>query len=120
MLKQFFRYNLVGIANTFVGIGIIVLLMLAGFSPTLSNAIGYGVGTVLSYYLNSKYTFKSKKEPIKRAILFFIVLLFAYGLNYVTLTWTMYFLNPYLAQLLSAVVYTFSAFFMMRVFVFRG
>jgi len=109
---------MVGIVNTVLGFSIVVMLMLVGFSPMLSNAIGYGAGAILSYYLNSKYTFDTQKHHLGQAMKFFIVLLFAYFLNYFTLQWTLEFLNPYIAQLIAAVVYTLSAFFMMKKFIF--
>lgn len=109
---------MVGIVNTTLGFSIIIVLMFIGFSPTVSNAVGYGLGAILSYYLNSKYTFDTQKHHIGQAIKFFIVLLFAYLLNYFTLQWTLDFLNPYLSQLVSAIVYTLSSFLLMKFFVF--
>jgi len=118
IMRQFLRYNAVGIANTFVGIGIIFTLMIIGFSPTKSNLIGYLIGAILSYYLNSHYTFK-KKRTLILALKFFIVLAIAYTLNYFTLQYTLVTLNPYIAQLSSATVYTLSSFALMKVFVFK-
>jgi putative flippase GtrA len=119
-LQQFLRYNAVGIANTLVGVGIIFVLMYLGLNPTKSNLIGYLVGALLSYYLNSRYTFNTQTHALVLALKFFTVLALAYVLNYLTLQYTLNLLNPYLAQLLSATVYTLSSFMFMKVFVFRN
>ncbi len=118
-LLQFFTYNLVGIANTLVGFFIIFTLMFAGLSATVSNVIGYAIGAVLSYYLNKKYTFKSNSNSRTQAMKFFIVLFVAYILNFVTLQWLLNFIDPYLAQFISAVVYTLSSFLLAKFIVFR-
>jgi len=115
---QFVSYNIVGIANTLVGFSIIFLLMFIGLSATLSNVIGYAIGAVLSYYLNKKYTFQSSTNSKTQALKFFTVLFVAYILNFITLQWLLEFLNPYLAQLISAAIYTLSSFILAKFMVF--
>jgi putative flippase GtrA len=119
MLKEFLRYNLVGVVNTIFGFSIIFSLMLLGITPTLSNLIGYIFGAMLSYYLNSKYTFNTSKSKSK-AIRFFGVLMVSYLLNLLTLQWLLTFIDPYIAQLLSMIVYTLNSFLLMKLVVFRG
>jgi putative flippase GtrA len=116
---QFVTYNIVGIANTLVGFSIIFLLMFAGVGATLSNAIGYAIGSVLSYYLNKKYTFKSTSDSKMQAVKFFMVLGVSYLFNFLTLQWLLGMLNPYIAQLFSAVVYTLSSFLLAKFIVFK-
>ncbi len=116
---QFINYNIVGIANTIVGFSIIFTLMFAGLSATLSNVIGYAIGAVLSYHLNKKYTFKATTSSKIQALKFFTVLFVAYILNFITLQWLLGFLNPYVAQLMSAVVYTLSSFILAKFIVFK-
>ncbi|CAA6805695.1 MAG: GtrA family protein [uncultured Sulfurovum sp.] len=118
-LLQFLRFNLIGIVNTLFGFSIILLLMYIGFSATSSNAIGYGLGALLSYYLNRKYTFKAH-HTTKQALKFFTILAVAYILNYLTLQWLLTLANPYVAQFGSAVIYTLSSFILFKVFVFKG
>ncbi len=119
MSIQFLRYNLIGIVNTLLGFSIIFFLMFSGVSATVSNAIGYAIGAVLSYYLNSKYTFKSKNKGKMQALKFFMVLGLSYLLNFITLQWLLGFANPYVAQLISAAVYTLSSFILAKLFVFK-
>jgi putative flippase GtrA len=118
MFLQFLKYNLVGIVNTLTGFSIILGLMYMGFSATISNVIGYAIGAVISYALNSKYTFDSSRKHQETMIKFFIVLGIAYILNFMTLQWLLMAMNPYTAQLGAATVYTVSSFVMARYFVF--
>lgn len=118
-LIQFFTYNIVGIVNTLVGFSIIFLLMFLGLDATPSNVTGYAIGAVLSYQLNKKYTFKSSKSSKTQALKFFTVLLISYLLNFVTLQWLLGFLNPYIAQFISATVYTLSSFILAKFMVFK-
>jgi len=117
---QFLRYNLVGIVNTLVGFSIVFGLMLMGLSPSLSNLLGYGVGMVVSFVLNRRYTFKSTHHNPKEIIGFVGVMLLSYGFNFATLQLLLHQTNPYLAQLLSAVVYTVSSFLMLKFLVFKA
>jgi len=118
VFKEFLRYNLVGIVNTVIGFGIIILLMSVGVDALKSNAIGYGVGAVLSYILNSKYTFKDTEYKSRKIVIFFLILTVAYGLNYIVLQSLLPLLNPYLAQVFAAIMYTVSAFVLMKFLVF--
>ena len=116
---QFLTYNMVGIVNTLFGFSIIFSLMFFGLSPMLSNFIGYFFGSIFSYILNNKYTFKSKEKNAKEALKFFMVLALSYGLNFMTLQLLLPHLNAYTAQLISAVVYTLSSFILAKFFVFK-
>lgn len=94
--------------------------MFFGLSPTVSNFIGYFFGAILSYNLNKKYTFKSKGNSAKQALKFFMVLAISYLLNFSTLQLLLHnSFNPYMAQLISAIVYTLSSFILAKFFVFK-
>ncbi len=108
-----------GFINTVVGFGLIMLLMYMGVDAVPSNAIGYGLGAILSYFLNKRYTFTYKNHSMSVVIKFFAVLGVAYLLNYMVLMTLLASISPYIAQALSAVVYTLSAFIMMKFLVFR-
>ena len=118
MLKQFLSYNAVGIANTFLGFSIIYGLMFLGISPVESNAIGYGIGAVLSYFLNKKYTFKVAKHDTMQVVKFFMVLGVSYLFNFIALYILLDVLNAYIAQVVSTLVYTLCAFILLKYFVF--
>jgi len=120
MIREFIKYNLVGVINTLVGFGVIFTLMLFGLNPVVSNAIGYLVGSIVSFILNSKFTFKEKNPNRKLIVAFFLTLLLAYFLNYITLNYTLAHFNPYIAQVISGAVYTVSSFLIMKFFVFQN
>jgi len=109
----------VGVVNTFIGFSIIFGLMYFGFSATMSNIVGYTIGALISYILNSKYTFTSSTNDKESMIKFFMVLGIAYILNFITLQWLLRWVNPYVAQMLAAVVYTVSSFVLAKYFAFK-
>jgi len=118
LLKHFLRYNLVGIINTLFGFTLIFLLMALGMDAKLSNLLGYMMGAILSYLLNSRYTFQTTPS-LKDALKFFTILAVSYIINFLTLlTLLGQEMNPYIAQLVSGVVYTLSSFLLARRFVF--
>lgn len=59
------RFAVVGVINTIVGTGLMFLLYnLAGCSYWVSSAANYIVGSIFSYVLNSKFTFKYKNDSM--------------------------------------------------------
>ena len=83
--KTFWKFILVGIANTLFGTGIMFLFYnVFHFGYWISSASNYVFGSILSYFLNKHFTFRNKsKDP--KVILRFVVnitvcYLVAYGL----------------------------------------
>ena len=83
--KTFWKFILVGIANTLFGTGIMFLFYnVFHFGYWVSSASNYVFGSILSYFLNKHFTFQNKsKDP--KVILRFVVnitvcYLVAYGL----------------------------------------
>jgi putative flippase GtrA len=112
-------YNLVGIVNTFVGLGSVLALTYFGFIAEVVNFFGYVIGVCLSYFLNSKFTFKAKRTALK-ALKFTIAMGIAYCLNFgfLSISYRIYNIDVYLAQCLAGVIYTASGFLLCRYFVF--
>ena len=97
-LKQFFdikfwKFILVGILNTIVGNGLMFLFY--NFTPIkdldqvissggywTSSALGYIIGSIVSYILNKHFTFKAKKKSAAEVVRFVINILVCYGLAY--------------------------------------
>ena len=83
------KYLLVGVLNTIVGFGLIFLLMWRGFSPEISNIIGYAVGICFSFVMNKIFTFQSKQASKKANLAefakFVSSMLIAWSLNFITL-----------------------------------
>ena len=84
-LKQFFdikfwKFIMVGILNTIVGVGLkfLMLNLIAGVTST-------GLSSIMSYFLNKHFTFKNKEKGIKPAIRFAVNIACCYGIAYVTM-----------------------------------
>lgn len=105
-IKQFFdikfwKFILVGIFNTLIGNGL--MFVLYNFTPLkdtdlgfidgywISSALGYIIGSVVSYFLNKHFTFKNNEKGIKPALKFAINIavcyLLAYGLAQPLVEW---------------------------------
>lgn len=89
---KFWKFILVGILNTVVGNGLMFLLY--NFTPLkgadfglingywISSALGYIVGSVVSYFLNKHFTFKNTEKGIKPALKFALNIAVCYFLAY--------------------------------------
>ncbi|VEC87594.1 GtrA family protein [Raoultella ornithinolytica] len=75
------KYVMVGLLNTAITAVVIFLLMSAGVGIYLSNAMGYVVGILFSFVVNSLFTF-SKALSGKRFIKFFGILCNMLGSKY--------------------------------------
>lgn len=81
--KQFLKFLLVGVANTLVGSAVMFgLYNLAGSSYRLSTVMNYVVGSVLSYFLNKKYTFKSTETSLPQILRFVANIAVCYYIAY--------------------------------------
>jgi putative flippase GtrA len=71
MMRQFIKFNLVGLLNTALDFAVITLLTWLGVYYILAQCLSYGVGMLNSYTLNKYWTFaqKGRFEP-KQAIRF--------------------------------------------------
>ncbi len=73
---KFFKFILVGLLNTAVGEGVILLLLhLAGWKhfswgAGMAAFVGTVVGSVVSYFLNKYFTFKNKENGWKPLVRF--------------------------------------------------
>jgi putative flippase GtrA len=120
------RFALVGLANTAVGFGVIMVLQF-GFRapPHLANAGGYAVGFVVSFTLNRRFTFADQGPLGPTAVRFAMAALVAFALNQAVLSVATAWVGhgagaPVIAQGLAAVSYTVSLFVLCRLWVFRA
>ena len=120
------RFALVGVANTAVGFGVIMVLQFGLRAPPhLANAGGYAVGFVLSFTLNRRFTFADQGRLGPTAARFAIAALASFALNQAMLSLATRWLGhdgpaPVLAQAAAAVTYTLALFILCRLWVFRG
>ena len=83
--KTFWKFILVGIANTLFGTGIMFLFYnVFHFGYWVSSASNYVFGSILSYFLNKHFTFQNKSKDPKVILRFILNItvcyLVAYGL----------------------------------------
>ena len=94
----FFRFILVGIINTLVGYGVMFgLYNLAGLHRLgdtgywISSAANYVVGSIVSFFLNKHFTFRSREKGAKVVLRFAVNIsvcyLLAYGLARPAVAW---------------------------------
>lgn len=79
----FWKFILVGVVNTVVGTGIMFLFYnVFHFSYWISSASNYVFGSILSYFLNKAFTFKSKVPAGKTLWRFVINISLCYFVAY--------------------------------------
>lgn len=79
----FWKFILVGVANTIVGTGIMFIFYnVFHFSYWVSSASNYVFGSILSYFLNRFFTFKSNSTSSKTLPRFVINITVCYLLAY--------------------------------------
>jgi putative flippase GtrA len=83
MKNSFFRFLLVGVINTIVGLSFMYLFLhVFSFSYWVSTFLGNVIGACVSYFLNRTFTFKSTTSMGKSMIRFAVVILFCYFISY--------------------------------------
>lgn len=81
--KTFLKFLLVGVANTLVGTAVMFAAYnWLGLSYWLSSALNYVVGSVLSFFLNKKFTFHSEERGIVPALRFAVGIVACYLVSY--------------------------------------
>ena len=119
------RFGLVGVFNTLVGFGIVATLDVGfGVHPHVANAIGYGVGIVVSYLLNSRFVFRSTEQAAATAPRFLMAAAAAFVLNQIVLHFAGGLLGEHpwsrlAAQAMAAGSYTLTFFALCRLWVFK-
>lgn len=114
-------YGLVGVANTCVGLGLSLLLTF-WLMPEIANLLGTIAGVINSYFLNKKFTFKSKNSHRQDAWRFGVAMGVAYLVNLATLSIThrIFGVDKFVAQILANVVYTIVGYLMSKFWAFRA
>jgi putative flippase GtrA len=116
------RYLIVGVVNTVIGYGLIVLLQYgAGLPPLAANAGGYLVGWAASYLLNRSYTFRSQRSHREGLPAYAAAAMACYALNaavlHLALSWLK--LPGALAQACGVAAYTVSFYLVNRYAIFK-
>jgi putative flippase GtrA len=83
MSYTFFRFLLVGIINTMVGLSsIYIFLHVGGFSYWVSTFLGNSIGAFVSFFLNRNFTFRSNRNITSSITRFILVILICYFTSY--------------------------------------
>jgi putative flippase GtrA len=119
-IKLFGRFSLVGVFNTLVGYVLIFSLMFLGVGAYLSNALGYGIGFIVSFLLNKNFVFRSRGCYLRESMKFFICMGLAYLLNLTILHFLLRLdtINPYLCQLVAGASYSTAMYLTSRKWIF--
>ena len=75
MIRQLFRFAIVGIIAALVDVGVLVLLKeLFYVDVLLSSAVSFSVSVVVNYILSMTFVFKSKGKSKVREFIVFVIL----------------------------------------------
>ncbi len=121
-LLQLAKFLLVGVANTAVGLGSILLLMnVLGVHYVIANIIGYALGLTCSFFLNKFFTFRSRlfnpAEIVKFLLVFGVCYLLQLGT--VTLAHEVLKIDKNISTLIGMAAYTMINFLLNKFITFR-
>lgn len=118
---EFMRFLGVGVLNTIVGLSCIFVAKGVGFGDIAANAIGYAIGIVVSFSLNSRLTFSYQGARFPAALKFLLASGGAYLMNLLTVLFAIHVLklNDYLAQMLGTPAFTLTNYLLSKYLVFR-
>lgn len=114
------RYLIVGLANTVGGLILIFTCKALGMGDIHANLLGYGLGIVLGFLFNKRWTFAHTGNWGSAFGRYLAVLGIAYLANLATVLYAIgnLGLNSYLAQAAGIVPYTLTGYFGARYFAF--
>lgn len=77
------KFALVGAINTIVGTGVMFFLYnFCSVNYWISSASNYVIGSIVSYFLNKHFTFKSTEQSMKQIIKFILNISICYFVAY--------------------------------------
>lgn len=123
MFVKFIKFNIVGVMNTALDLGIFALLTWAGLGEGLAKTVSYSCGVLNSYFWNSRWTFKQEhKKSAREFLLFVLVNLVSYAVARIvlqgSLTW-LHIENANIRNLIATPVSVIVNFIGNRLFVFK-
>lgn len=116
---QFIKFIIIGVMNT-LSTTIFASLFPKSINANIAFILGYLMGTIISYVLNSIFTFK-EKFAISKYIKFFISTIPNYLVQQVSVIviYNMLGMNRYIAYLLAAIIGVPVTFILLKVFAFK-
>lgn len=122
LIRQGGKFLSVGVINTVTALLIIYAAKwFFQFGDVAANACGYAIGLLVSFTLNSRWTFSYAGPQLHALGKFLLVAFIAYAINLLTVVSAIYYfeLNSYIAQALGIPPYTITSFFLSKYLVFR-
>ena len=122
LLGQFIKFGIVGISNTLLTFAVYTLLLkVFGVWYLAASAIGFGAGTVNSFLLNRRWTFRGHVGDALTPVRWTVVQCSGLGLNEGLLYLFVHDarLDKLLAQAFATAVVTVTTFFANRAWTFR-
>ena len=120
LTKQIGRFSIVGIINSIIGYSIIFGFMALGFSPYISNFMGYITGFFCSFFLNMNFVFSVPEKICYRMARFLVAFFAAYTANFGTLYFCLQLrINDVISQICAGIVYILVLFSFSRLWVFK-
>lgn len=83
---QFIKFGIVGLSNTFIGLGIYYLLLWLGANYLICNAVSWIISVFNAFYWNNKYVFKNENTWFSALIRTYI----SYGFSFLVSTVLLY------------------------------
>ena len=71
---QKIRFGIVGLANTALDFAILFILVALGLDKIPANYVSTGISFIFSFFVNKKFTFKSKGGNVKKQFVYFIAI----------------------------------------------
>lgn len=119
---EFYRFIIVGIINTTVGLSVIFLALYIGLGNFSSNIIGYSCGLVSAYFLNKHFVFRVNNNNLnhRELFLFLVVFILSYIANISVLYTLLYFeVHAYIAQTFAMITYSIFNFLLNKFLTFK-
>jgi putative flippase GtrA len=116
------RFVLVGVVNTAVGLLVVIACSEGlGWSPYLSNGVGYAAGLAFGFLMNHVWTFGDRRHAVITAPRYLIAFGISYGLNLLVLAAGLRLLSlpTTIAQAVALSTYSLVFFVLCRHFVFE-
>lgn len=121
MNKSLPKFVIVGLLNSLFGYTVIIISYHITNNYYISNAIGYLLGLLLSFNLNSKITFKKKNKTNSNFHKFVMAFFISYSFNVIILSACIEInlFDLYISQAVALVSYTLILFLISKYYVFK-
>ena len=79
LVKQFIKFGIVGVSNTFISLAIFYILVWFGVHYILANGVAFVLSVLNAYYWNRKYVFNKMEGSVPRQL---VKIYFSYGFTF--------------------------------------